>query len=54
MSKNKQWHSSKSDVYHNSDECNTGNNIEKENLEKGTGGNRLCEECKRNNRHHTH
>jgi len=40
------WRSDESDVYHNNDDCNTGNNIEKENLEKGTGGNRICKECK--------
>ena len=43
----KQWHSDKSDVYHQNPNCNTGNNIERENLEKGTGGKRLCKECKR-------
>ncbi len=26
--------------------CNTGNNIEKENLREGTGGKPLCDECK--------
>ncbi len=43
------WHSEKSDVYHNNTNCNTGNNIEKENVRPGTGGKKLCDECKRLN-----
>ncbi len=39
------WHSTKQEVYHNNTECNTGNNIESENLRQGTGGKRLCQEC---------
>jgi hypothetical protein len=39
------WHSSLSDVCHNSTNCNTGNNIESENRRPGTGGKRLCQEC---------
>lgn len=39
------WHSVKQDVYHNNTECNTGNNIERENRRSGTGGKRLCREC---------
>ena len=54
MSKKAPWHSDESDVYHNNDDCNTGNNIERENLERGTGDNRLCKECARNNRNHSH
>ncbi len=46
MSKKAPWHSSKSEVYHDNTECNTGNNIERENMERGTGGGRKCEECK--------
>ncbi|MFH1233381.1 MAG: hypothetical protein V1649_01880 [Patescibacteria group bacterium] len=54
MSK-KEWHSDEeTKVYHNNKDCNTGNNIEKENMENGTGGKRLCKECQRNNRHHGH
>jgi len=34
-------------VYHNSNKCTEGNNIEKENLRQGTDGRRLCERCKR-------
>ncbi len=34
------------EVYHNSNKCTEGNNIEKENLRKGTGGHRLCSRCK--------
>jgi len=45
MAKVSPWHSVLSDVYHNNTECNTGNNIEKENVRPGTGGKRLCEEC---------
>ncbi len=47
MSKKNPWNASESDVYHNNTECNTGNNIEKENLESGNGGKRLCKECKK-------
>ncbi len=44
------WHSSEQKVYHNNTECNTGNNIEPENLRQGTGGKRLCKECARLNK----
>ena len=37
-------------VYHNNNKCTEGNNIERENLKKGTGGRRLCERCKKLNR----
>ncbi len=47
MAKKSPWHSIKMDVYHDNTECNTGNNIERENLRSGTGGKRLCQECKR-------
>jgi hypothetical protein len=49
----KEWHSdnSETEVYHNNKDCNTGNNIEDENYEKGRGGHRLCAECARNNKH---
>jgi hypothetical protein len=42
------WHSIKPDVpqvYHNNTECNTGNNIEVENVRQGTGGRTICKEC---------
>lgn len=39
------WHSIKANVHHNNSNCNTGNNIEKENLRTGTGGKPLCAEC---------
>ena len=39
------WHSIKQTVYHNNTDCNTGNNIEAENLRQGTGGKPLCKEC---------
>lgn len=47
MAKKAAWHSIKQDVYHNDTNCNTGNNIETENLRSGTGGKRLCAECAR-------
>jgi len=40
------WHSVKQPVHHNNTNCNTGNNIESENLRQGTGGKPLCKECK--------
>lgn len=39
------WHSIKAGVHHNNTECNTGNNIERENWRPGTGGKPLCREC---------
>ncbi len=47
--KKKPWHSDQqsTEVYHNDTNCNTGNNIEKENLARGKNGRRLCKECKR-------
>ena len=39
------WHSIKSGVHHNNTNCNTGNNIERENVRLGTGGKPLCSEC---------
>lgn len=39
------WHSIKSGVHHVCSNCNTGNNIERENLRQGTGGKPLCAEC---------
>lgn len=52
MAKTDSWHSvleeNKPDgKYHNNTDCNTGNNIEKENRRPGTGGLRLCDECRR-------
>jgi MIP family channel proteins len=44
------WHSVNSDVYHNNPYCNTGVSIEPENVLRGTGDKRLCEECERLNR----
>ena len=35
------------EVYHNSNKCTEGNNIEKRNLAGGTGGKRLCSHCER-------
>lgn len=39
------WHSIKQYVHHDNTECNTGNNIERENLRSGTGGKPKCKEC---------
>ena len=39
------WHSIRQSVYHNNTNCNTGNNIETENLRQGNGGKPLCQEC---------
>ena len=43
------WHSANSEVYHNNPNCQTGNSIAPENIEQGTGGKPLCEECERLN-----
>ena len=43
------WHSTKANVHHNNTNCNTGNNIERENRQPGTGGKPLCAECARLN-----
>lgn len=45
MAKKAPWHSIKQNVYHNDTNCNTGNNIERENLRQGTGNKPLCKEC---------
>jgi hypothetical protein len=48
MAKTSPWYSTKTkDVYHDETKCNTGNNIEQENVAKGTGGLPKCTECKR-------
>jgi len=44
------WHSVKQTVHHNNTNCNTGNNIERENLRSGNGGKPLCSECANLNR----
>jgi hypothetical protein len=49
MPRKSPWHSVKQPVHHNNTECNTGNNIERENLREGTGGKPLCQECARCN-----
>jgi hypothetical protein len=41
------WHSIKQTVHHDNTSCNTGTNIETENLRSGTGGKPLCAECAR-------
>ena len=43
------WHSANSDVYHNNPSCQTGNSIDPENVQRGTGGKTLCEECQKLN-----
>jgi len=45
MPKTSPFHSIKQSVHHNNTNCNTGNNIEKENRRDGTGGKPLCQEC---------
>ena len=35
------------EVYHNSNRCTEGNNIESRNWAAGTGGKRLCDHCHR-------
>lgn len=47
MAKKAPWHSVKRPVYHDDTNCNTGNNIEKENIRSGTGGKSKCSECKK-------
>lgn len=49
MPKVQPWHSVKEPVHHNNTNCNTGNNIEKENWKSGTGGKPECKECQRLN-----
>ena len=44
------WHSIKQHVHHNNTNCNTGDNIEKENHKNGTGDKPICEECKKLNK----
>src|SRR3546814_1087456 len=44
MAKKDPWHSVKQTVHHNNTGCNTGNNIERENLRSGTGGKPLRSE----------
>ncbi len=43
------WYSANSDVYHNNPSCQTGNSIDPENVQRGTGGKTLCEECQKLN-----
>jgi len=47
MAKRKPWHAKDSEVYHDNDKCTEGNNIERRNLQRGKGGNRKCDHCKR-------
>ncbi|MBC7910842.1 MAG: DUF2442 domain-containing protein [Pyrinomonadaceae bacterium] len=43
------WHSTTQSVYHNNSKCTTGNNIEPQYCQQGTGGKPLCQECNRLN-----
>ncbi len=43
------WHSVNSEVYHNSPNCQTGNSMNPENVQQGTGNKPLCGECERLN-----
>jgi len=49
MSKVPPFHSTEPgiEVYHNSNRCTEGNNIESRNWASGTGGKRLCDHCRR-------
>lgn len=47
MPRKNPWHSIRQLVHHDNTNCNTGNNIEVENLRSGTGGKPLCAECAR-------
>jgi hypothetical protein len=42
MAKRSPWHSTRSEVYHDNTECNTGNNIE-----SGDRRQTACQECAR-------
>lgn len=44
------WHSVNSEVYHNNPNCQTGNSMDSENVQQGTGNKPLCRECERLNR----
>ena len=41
------WYSVRQQVFHISEDCTTGKNIEPENLRSGDGGRQLCQECRR-------
>ena len=43
------WHSASSEVYHNNPSCQTGNSIDPENVQQGTGSKSLCGECEKLN-----
>jgi hypothetical protein len=43
------WHSVNSDVYHNNPNCQTGNSMDPENVQQGTGNKPLFGECERLN-----
>lgn len=45
MPRTSAWHSVKTNRHHNNTNCNTGNNIERENWRSGTGNKPLCREC---------
>lgn len=45
MPRKSPWNSIKQSVHHDNTECNTGNNIERENIRQGTGSKPLCAEC---------
>ena len=47
MAKVKPTNAKKSDVYHDNSKCTERNNIEKENVQHGTGGKDKCDHCKR-------
>ena len=44
------WHSVNSKVYHNNPNCQTGNRMDPDNVQRGTGNKPLCQECERLNK----
>ena len=47
MAKVAPFHSIKSSVYHDNNQCTEGNNIEPQNKLQGTGGKPKCQHCQR-------
>ena len=41
------WHSANSDIYHDNPNCQSGRSIAPEDVRRGTGDGRLCDECAR-------
>ena len=43
----KPYHAAKSKVYHIFNSCTLGNNIERYNKKSGTGGKKMCKNCRK-------